>query len=131
MYLDSNFTTPIIGDQPVAALMREELEDLLIKYRVNLALWGHNHSYQRTCPVYNMTCGSSRQYPVHVVIGMAGFELSHDMTLTSPPWIVKVNDKDFGYTVIETGPSQLTMKYIINSNMDEPWDQFVLKYPVG
>ena len=44
------------------------------KYGVNLALWGHNHSYQRTCPVYNETCTTDGV--THVVIGMGGAHLS-------------------------------------------------------
>ena len=40
-------------------------------------LWGHHHSYQRTCPVYNETCMDGA--PVHVIIGMAGRELTQDL----------------------------------------------------
>ena len=29
------------------------LEDLLVAHRVDLALYGHHHSYQRTCQVYS------------------------------------------------------------------------------
>ena len=35
---------------------------------------GHNHSYQRTCPVYNETCTTDGV--THVVIGMGGALLS-------------------------------------------------------
>ena len=126
MYIDSNNTTPITGDQPVATLLRENLEDLLIKYRVNLALWGHHHSYQRTCPVYNMTCGSDSEFPVHVVIGMAGFQLSLTTWAVNPPWIEKVNIQDWGYTLIETTATQLRMQYFTNENPSEPWDEFTI-----
>ena len=43
MYIDSNNTSPVTGDQPGASLLREELEHLLVKYRVNVALFGHHH----------------------------------------------------------------------------------------
>jgi hypothetical protein len=125
MYIDSNNTQPIVGDQPVAELLRENLEDLLVKYHVNLALWGHHHSYQRTCPIYNMTCGGY-EFPVHVVIGMAGFELSLTTWAVNPPWIEKVNVQDWGYTLIETSPTQLRMQYFTNENPEEPWDEFTI-----
>ena len=49
------------------------------KYSVDLALWAHHHSYQRTCPVYQEVCVSNGAAPVHVVIGMAGRELAIDL----------------------------------------------------
>ena len=44
------------------------------KYKVDLALWGHHHSYQRTCPVYQEKCTDGA--PIHIVIGMGGQGLS-------------------------------------------------------
>jgi hypothetical protein len=32
------------------------LEPLFEKYGVALALWGHVHNYERTCPMLNQTC---------------------------------------------------------------------------
>ena len=49
------------------------------KYAVDVALWGHHHSYQRTCAVYQQKCRSDGHAPVHVVIGMAGRELATDL----------------------------------------------------
>ncbi len=47
MYIDSsNNRTQRDADQPVAILLRANVEPLLVKYNVNLALWGHHHSYQ-------------------------------------------------------------------------------------
>lgn len=31
--------------------LQASLEDLLVAHRVDLALYGHHHSYQRTCQV--------------------------------------------------------------------------------
>ena len=52
---------------------------ILQKFAVDVALWGHHHSYQRTCPVYRQKCRSDGKAPVHVVIGMAGRELAIDL----------------------------------------------------
>jgi hypothetical protein len=37
----------VLVHQPVARLMRQHLEPMLLKYQVDLALYGHHHSYQR------------------------------------------------------------------------------------
>ena len=60
MYIDSTVDTLPSDDQPVAHQLRINIEDLLYKYRVNLAFWGHNHSYQRTYPVYQQKVGSQK-----------------------------------------------------------------------
>lgn len=56
-----------------------------INVQVNLAVYGHHHSYQRTCLVANEVClgVSSRsptnheeyRAPVHVILGTAGMGL--------------------------------------------------------
>ncbi|KAK4372076.1 hypothetical protein RND71_007460 [Anisodus tanguticus] len=66
------------------------VEPLLLANKVDLALWGHVHNYERTCAVYQKECkvlptnGASGidtydhanySASVHAVIGMAGFSL--------------------------------------------------------
>ncbi|CAM9725507.1 unnamed protein product, partial [Chrysoparadoxa australica] len=72
---------PCGNDQPGAADLRKNLEPLLLKHQVDLCVWGHHHTYQRTCPIANNKCvhaekgvDSRGQYlaPVHIVAGMAG-----------------------------------------------------------
>ncbi len=48
---------------------------------MDLTLAGHDHIYERTCPVYKKNClqfdGNGTAWgPVHVVIGNAGYKLS-------------------------------------------------------
>jgi hypothetical protein len=55
--------------------MRVELEPLLNKYNVDLALWGHMHNYERSCPLKNKVCTGDYQSPggtIHMVVGSAG-----------------------------------------------------------
>jgi len=47
---------------------------------LNLIMWAHHHSYQRTCPVYQQNCMDGGT--THVVIGMGGRDLSTDLI----PW---------------------------------------------
>ena len=60
-------------DHKVANHIQEGLEDLLYKYNVDLALWGHYHSYERTCRVYKNQCNPKGIR--HIVIGSAGIDL--------------------------------------------------------
>ena len=66
MYVDSSNNDPPAGDLPVAKLLRESVEPLLMKYKVDLALWGHNHSYQTTCPVYQKTKHTQHLSLIHI-----------------------------------------------------------------
>ena len=47
MYVDSDFVGPAT---PQLIL---HLESLFVKYKVDVCIWGHNHSYQRSCLVQN------------------------------------------------------------------------------
>ena len=47
------------------------------EYKVDLSFWGHHHSYQRTCAVYQGKCTPGAT--VHIVIGMAGRTLMHNV----------------------------------------------------
>jgi hypothetical protein len=68
----NNDTGFYAGIQPVAKLLRDNLEELFMEYRVDLALWGHEHAYQRTCAVYKEECVGSGNATVHVIVGMGG-----------------------------------------------------------
>ena len=50
--------------------MKHGFEDLLMEYKVDLALWAHYHSYERTCAVYKEECTEGA--PTHIVVGTAG-----------------------------------------------------------
>ena len=52
--------------------MAEALEPLFEKHAVSLALWGHVHNYERTCPILNQTCRSDAKGTTHITAGTAG-----------------------------------------------------------
>uniref|UniRef100_A0A0E0MNX4 Multifunctional fusion protein n=1 Tax=Oryza punctata TaxID=4537 RepID=A0A0E0MNX4_ORYPU len=82
---------------------RDAIEELLQKYRVDLAFYGHVHSYERTCPVYQSQCvvNASDHYngpfkaTTHVVVGGGGASLS-EFTTSKIKWSHHT-DFDFGF----------------------------------
>lgn len=59
-----------------------DLEDLMMKYKVDIAFWAHIHFAQQSCPMYKAKCVNSTDAagydaPVHVVIGNAGQSLTN------------------------------------------------------
>ena len=47
------------------------------KYNVDVAFWGHHHSYQRSCPVFDGKCTEGAT--THIVVGMGGQGLSQNI----------------------------------------------------
>jgi len=125
MYIDSTGTQGPESDQAGATLLRSSLEELLLKYKVDLAFWGHHHSYQRSCPVYQQVCQPEGTAPVHVVIGMAGMGLSQNLESTPPSWLIYVDDDNYGYTTLRANSTQIHFQYFTNSN--DLHDEFTLR----
>lgn len=116
MYTSENCTDdPRASDFPVAVHMREEFEDLLYKFKVDLGLWGHQHSYERSCPVYQEHCVSDGT--VHIVVGTAGagleggeFNLGNAKEWSKFTWV------DWGYLRVTSDEKQLRTQLIANSD---------------
>ncbi|PAA79726.1 hypothetical protein BOX15_Mlig013175g4 [Macrostomum lignano] len=81
------------------------LEPLLQKYGVDLALWAHEHTYERMWPVTRLEVRngswaepySEPRGTVHVVTGSAGCRERHD-TFGSPMYYSAFRSTDYGYT---------------------------------
>ena len=124
MYVDSTNYRPGDGDQTVANQLQANVEPLLKKYKVDLALWGHHHSYQRTCPMYQGNCDKENGIP-HIIIGMAGQDLSHNLKSPAPSWIVVADDQHFGYSRFVANSTVLLFEYVRNDGAIP--DSFQLK----
>ncbi|XP_032518241.2 acid phosphatase type 7 isoform X1 [Danaus plexippus] len=81
------------------------LEPLLKEYHVDLVVWAHEHSYERSWPlydgrVYNGTEGAyvNPRAPVHVVTGSAGCQEDTDKFQRVPPEWSAFRSSDYGYT---------------------------------
>ncbi|XP_028155946.1 acid phosphatase type 7 isoform X2 [Ostrinia furnacalis] len=82
------------------------LESLLQEFGVDLAVWAHEHSYERTWPLYdNQVYNGSLQEPytnprapVHLVTGSAGCREGRDHFTHKPSEWSAFRSQDYGYT---------------------------------
>jgi hypothetical protein len=100
----------------------QQLEPLFSQFKVDLALFGHLHNYERTWPVYQGQV-SARSYAnpsatVHAVVGMAGDieGLTDDFSPTVPSWSA-VRDSRLGYARLHfVSASRMSLYYTLASN---------------
>lgn len=111
------------SSQAVAEAMREAFEDMFMTFGVDMTWQGHNHAYQRTCPVYNNTClGYDEQTgvargPIHVTMGHAGFMMSpHYQPVPAAAFEGTPEYTFFGYCRVEANRTQFTMEMVDASN---------------
>lgn len=96
--------------------IRRQLEPLLLRHRVDLAIWAHQHNYERTYPVLNNTV-TSHSYvrppsPVHILNG-AGGNKEHNGGFTNPPppWAA-FRSSEYGYGLLTAhNASHMTIEF--------------------
>jgi len=80
------------------------LEPVLAKYGVDLAIWAHEHAYERLYPVYNYTVYAGEdpyvnpKAPVHITTGSAGCQERLDPWLPDQPDFTAFRLNRYGYT---------------------------------
>ncbi|CAG9583447.1 unnamed protein product [Danaus chrysippus] len=95
------------------------LEPLLKEYHVDLVVWAHEHSYERSWPlydgkVYNGTDGAyhNPRAPVHVVTGSAGCQEDTDkFQRVSPDWSA-FRSSDYGYTRLTADKTSIHIQQV-------------------
>jgi len=110
------------GEAQIREMLEMYVEPLLYQYHVDVNLFAHRHSYERSCPMFKSKCVSDGI--TQVLIGMAGQDLDDDPY--SPVEWSKYRDQQFGYTTIFANQTYLHLSYYHNSN-DKIADQFVLQ----
>ena len=104
---------PAPGDHLLSLYMREHLDSMFAKHKVNLMLTGHYHSYQRSCAVLHSTCATDgKSGTVHVVEGTAGGTLDtyYNASWPKTDWS-KQTYMGFGYSKIVANRSKLVFTY--------------------
>jgi hypothetical protein len=105
-----------IGDK-----LQQYIEPLLYKYHVDVNLFAHIHSYERTCPMYQKQC--VQDGVTHVLIGMGGYQLTNSSH--APVDWSKYHDAAYGYTHMWINKTYLEFTYY-HSVDDQIYDQFSL-----
>ncbi len=109
------------GIDQIAEKLKEYIEPLLYKYHVDIHIFGHIHSYERTCPVYQRQC--VKDGVTQILMGMGGQSLSHG-TYSPVNWSI-YHDADFGYTHMQINKTYLEFNYHHNAD-DQIFDHFIL-----
>ena len=116
MYINSDYGESDSSDLVVMANLIANVEPMLLKYKVNLAFWGHNHVVERQAAVYNSTViqhstqiydsngqliayQEDPQATVHLVIGTGGAAFTKSDQTPGPEWCEKVFYQ-YGYSKI-------------------------------
>ncbi|XP_021756777.1 probable inactive purple acid phosphatase 1 isoform X2 [Chenopodium quinoa] len=111
---------------------RESLQKLWQKYKVDIAVYGHVHNYERTCPIYQNTCTNQEKNDykgtlggtIHVVAGGGGASLAEFSTL-KPNWSI-FRDEDYGFVkMMAFNHSSLLFEYKRSSD-GKVYDSFTI-----
>lgn len=113
------------ADYIVSTHFRQEMDPLFHQYKVNLMLVGHQHSYERSCPVYMGNCIPSGEGTTHIVVGSAGAGL--ETGGFSPIYgnfsVRHIND--WGYCRIQATMDTFQIQFVKNDE-DNVWDEVSL-----
>jgi hypothetical protein len=106
----------------IKLMLQLYLEPLFYKYHVDVNLYAHRHSYERSCPMYQNKCVDDGI--TQVLIGMAGQDLDNGK-YSDAKWSL-YHDEQFGYTTIFVNQTYLHFTYY-HSNDDQIADQFTIR----
>ena len=102
-----------------AAMLRHHLEPLFNRYKVDLAIWAHEHTYERSWPVYKSQVinNENHQSPyhnpnstVHVVSGAGGMYSGLNGFDRTEPWLA-FRQSQYGYGLVTVNRTHLKWEY--------------------
>ncbi|KAL6319349.1 hypothetical protein AAG906_014023 [Vitis piasezkii] len=111
---------------------RESLQKLWQKYKVDIALFGHVHNYERICPIYQNRCVNPEKShysgtvngTIHIVVGGGGSHLS-EFADEVPSWSI-YRDYDYGFVKMTAfNHSSLLFEYKKSSD-GKVYDSFTI-----
>ena len=109
------------SDYLVAVYMQRLLEDLLYTYGVDLAFYGHYHSYERTCAVYKEKCVEDGV--VHITVGNAGMSKDWEFWYGKKWSVARISDYGYGRVAVANSTA-LLFEVVINRHgnvFDHMW----------
>ena len=121
MYCSIDFPS----DYQVSLYMQQALEELFHKYEVNLGLYGHYHSYERTCKVYKHKCSKDKGM-VHIVVGTAGASVD-GYPSRNVGWSEYCNTRTIGYGRVTVVSDKELRWEFISANDGSVMDKTMIK----
>ena len=102
-----------VADYNVSRVFRREVEPLLRRYKVNLVLVGHQHSYERSCAAYGGECvGDGAHGTVHLTVGSAGASLEKGPFDPHLGNFSLRHVNDWGYVRLDANASRLKVQFV-------------------
>jgi len=100
------------------------MEELLVKYGVDLAVWAHEHTWERLYPTYNYTVyknGTDPYYnpkgPTHITTGSAGCQENLDRWSLIPGEFTACRLNVYGYTHLNVhNATHMTLQEVEDTN---------------
>lgn len=131
-------TSPASNNYGVIAVaedLQASLEDVFYEFQVDLTWHGHDHIYERTCPVYKKLCqgtnaDGTNAGPVHVVIGHSGYELSF-FANPYPPNYWEVIILEHGYMRCTANATSLSCEMVSSTQVGKVLDTYTFTKPAG
>lgn len=99
------------GKYPPAVKLLRTIVPLIDRYRVELVLHGHNHMYERTRPIRNGEVVSPGEGTVYITTGAGGANLAK-FRMPVPPTIVRWNDREHSFTVVDVGRDRMFIRQV-------------------
>jgi len=115
------------GDESTSEYLRDSLEEMLVGNKVALGFWGHQHSYGRTCTLYRTQCVSDGEGMVHLIVGMAGYELSKSVQPLN--YTRFQNNTVYGFVHVTVHNESVMTGKFVNANTTEIVDEFSVVNP--
>ena len=114
------YTSEVGYGNQIHLWMQKFLEEMFHRHRVDLAVWGHYHSYERTCAVYKQKCDLTGT--VHIVIGSGGYYVDDIVYHQPAPWSLQVQLK-YGYLQVSVANCSALFLEFVGSSENEVKDQ--------
>ena len=116
------------SDNKTSVIFRQNVEPLLLKHRVDVVMVGHQHSYERTCPVQNGTCVDGRHSAehgvVHITAGSAGAGVEKCGFAPNVAYSLMKSDQ-WGYLRGHATRTNFSIQFVSDA-LGTVWDEIVL-----
>lgn len=109
--------------------LRNQLENMFLKYNLTFFIAAHEHSYERICPIYNGICQNNTKnltqfnlsqliFPIHLTTGAGGCREGHEKFQDIKPDWSEIRNRENGYAELYVDYNILTWKeYVVRNKI--------------